>query len=141
MASVLWPNGAMLADEEKDSGAASVFPELSDQWKEQSAAQSDWAHVSEDRLQNLRARYGVSWVLLENAAPIGDLFCPHRDGDLRVCQILDDHRQLLSGGSAPTGIEQAGKTDSALRNPAATKIRRSSHRHRDFSHLRFAVHV
>ena len=35
-----------LADQEKDSGAASVFPELAERWKQQSAAQSDWEHVS-----------------------------------------------------------------------------------------------
>ena len=31
---------SMLADQEKDSGAASVFPELAEPWKEQSGAQS-----------------------------------------------------------------------------------------------------
>jgi hypothetical protein len=33
------------------------------------SAQSDWAHVSEDRLQGLRAQYGVSWVVLEVPPP------------------------------------------------------------------------
>ncbi len=78
-----------LADEEKDSGAASVFPELADEWKAESAAQSDWAHVSESRLRNLRRRYGVTWVLMENSAPDRDLSCLYRNGDLRVCKILD----------------------------------------------------
>jgi len=86
---------SVLADQEKDSGAASVFPELADEWKEQSGAQSDWAHVSEERLQNLRERYGVNWVVLENSAPISDVVCPYRSGDLRVCQIVHDRRQLL----------------------------------------------
>src|SRR5258708_13042443 len=84
----------MLADQEKDSGAASVFPELAERWKQESAAQYDWAHVSEDRLQNLRAQYGVDWVLLENAAPQGGLDCPYRNRELRVCRIVDEHRQL-----------------------------------------------
>ena len=47
---------SMLADQEKDSGAAEVFPELAESWKEQSSAQSDWAHVSADRLQRLRTQ-------------------------------------------------------------------------------------
>jgi hypothetical protein len=80
---------SVLADQEKDSGAASVFPELAEPWKEQSAAQSDWAHVSADRLQRLRAQYGVSWVLLDNPRPLGGLVCPYRNGELRVCKILD----------------------------------------------------
>lgn len=78
-----------MADQEKDSGAASVFPELAELWKQQSAAQSDWAHVSVDRLQNLRAQYGVTWVLLENPAPSDGLLCPYTNGALRVCQIVD----------------------------------------------------
>jgi len=84
---------SMLADQEKDSGAASVFPDLAEHWKEQSAAQSDWAHVSADRLQSLRARYGVSWVLIENFAPISGLVCPYRNGELQVCRIVEDLRR------------------------------------------------
>ena len=83
-----------MADQEKDSGVASVFPELAELWKQQSAAQFDWAHVSVDRLQNLRAQYGVSWVLLENPAPLDGLVCPYSNGQLRVCQIVDVHRPL-----------------------------------------------
>jgi hypothetical protein len=96
---------SVLADQEKDSGAASVFPELAEPWKMQSAAQSDWAHVSEDRLQNLRTQYGVSWVLLENSAPLDGVVCPYHNGELRVCQIVDDRPRLLNRASlAPLGI-------------------------------------
>ncbi len=91
-----------LADEEKDSGAASVFPDLAERWKQESAAQSDWAHVSEDRLQILRAQYGVNWVLLDNSAPVGGLNCPYRNGDLRVCQVLDESHELLGQASTKT---------------------------------------
>jgi hypothetical protein len=90
---------SMLADQEKDSGAASVFPELAERWKQESAAQSDWAHVSEERLQNLRSQYGVTWVLLENSAPVGGVICPYRNGQLRVCRIEDEHHQLLGQAS------------------------------------------
>jgi hypothetical protein len=81
---------SMLADQEKDGGAASVFPELAEHWKEQSVAQSDWIHLSAYRVQNLRMRYGVNWVLTENSAPISGLVCPYRKGDLRVCRIVED---------------------------------------------------
>ena len=86
---------SMLADQEKDSGAASVFPELAERWKQESTAQSDWTNVSSSRLQDLRARYGVSWVLLENTVTSSFLTCPYRNGELRVCQIVDQHPQWL----------------------------------------------
>lgn len=94
---------SVLADQEKDSGAASVFPELAELWKAQSSAQADWANVSADRLQNLRRQYGVSWVVLESPAPLGGLVCPYRNGDLRVCQIVDSRPQLLHRASFVPG--------------------------------------
>ncbi len=103
---------SMLADQEKDSGAASVFPELAERWKQESAAQSDWAHVSEDRLQNLRTQYGVSWVILENSSPVDGVACPYNNGELRVCRILREHRQRPNGDWVETEIRpviRAGK--------------------------------
>ncbi len=103
---------SVLADQEKDSGAASVFPELAEHWKEQSVAQSDWAHLSTNRLQGLRSRYGVSWVLVENSAPATGLVCPYANAELRVCQIAEDPsyfvglNQILPGSKHPT----AGQT-------------------------------
>jgi len=83
---------SVLADQEKDSGAASVFPELAEPWKEQSAAQSDWAHVSADRLKRLRTKYGVGWVLLDNLRPLDGLVCPYINGELRVCRIVGNRQ-------------------------------------------------
>jgi hypothetical protein len=111
---------SMLADQEKDSGAASVFPELAEPWKEQSAAQSDWAHVSADRLQNLRAQYGVSWVLLENATVSGGLVCPYRNGELRVCRIVDADRQFLGRVSVVPDIGRRA----ARRKPSSSPVER-----------------
>jgi hypothetical protein len=96
-----------LADQEKDSGAASVFPELAERWKQQSAAQSDWAHVSEVRLRDLHVQYGVSWVLLENRAALGGVVCPYRNGGLRVCRIVDEQGQFLGRASMVTHLERA----------------------------------
>ena len=58
--------------------------------------QSDWVHLSDDRLQTLRTQYGVSWVLLENSTPLDGVVCPYSNGQMRVCRIVDQHRQLLS---------------------------------------------
>ena len=100
---------SMLADQEKDSGAASVFPELAELWKAQSTAQSDWSHVSAVRLQNLRAQYGVTWVLLENSSPLDGLFCPYSNEELRVCQIVDSRRQLLGRASSAPDVVRRGR--------------------------------
>jgi hypothetical protein len=90
---------SMLADHQKDGGAASVFPELAERWKEESSVQSDWVHLSDDRLQALRTQYGVSWVLLENSTPLDGVVCPYSNGQMRVCRIVDQHCHLLNGSS------------------------------------------
>jgi hypothetical protein len=90
---------SVLADQEKDSGAASVFPELAERWKTESAAQSDWAHVSTDRLRNLQEQYGVTWVLLENSTPLDGVVCPYHNGVLRVCRIVHSGNRLLDPAS------------------------------------------
>jgi hypothetical protein len=90
---------SMLADHQKDGGAAAVFPELAERWKEESSVQSDWVHLSEDRLQALRRRYGVSWVLLENSISLDGVICPYSNGQMRVCRIVDQHHHVLSGSS------------------------------------------
>lgn len=90
---------SVLADRQKDGGAASIFPELAERWKEESWVQSDWVHLSEDRLLALRTEFGVSWVLLENSTPLDGVVCPYSNGQMRVCRIVDQHCQLLSGPS------------------------------------------
>jgi len=90
---------SMLADHQKDGGAASVFPDLAERWKDESSVQSDWEHLSEDRLQALRTQYRVSWVLLENSTPLDGVVCPYSSGQMRVCRIVDRRRQLFSGSS------------------------------------------
>jgi hypothetical protein len=90
---------SVLADRQKDGGAASIFPELAERWKEESRVQSDWVHLSEDRLLALRTEYGVSWVLLENSTPLDGVVCPYSNGQMRVCRIVDQHCLLLSGPS------------------------------------------
>jgi hypothetical protein len=90
---------SVLADRQKDGGAASIFPELAERWKEESWVQSDWVHLSEDRLLALRTEYGVSWVLLENSTLLDGVVCPYSNGQMRVCRIVDKHCQLLGGPS------------------------------------------
>ncbi len=78
-----------LADEVKDSGAVSMFPELADEWKRQQQAQAGWTHFGVQDFKRLRREYGVNWVVLENPAAPG-LECPYRNAAVSVCRVGDD---------------------------------------------------
>ena len=77
---------SMLADLVKDKGAASMFPPLSVEWAEQIADQKNFAHFGKEDFERLRNKYGVSWVVVEQANPVG-LECPYENSALRVCRL------------------------------------------------------
>jgi hypothetical protein len=88
---------SMLADHQKDGGAASVFPELAERWKR---GEFEFNQIgctfSEDRLQALRTQ----WRQLGASGKFNSLdgvVCPYSNGQMRVCRIVDQHHQLLSG--------------------------------------------
>ena len=76
---------SMLADAIKDSGAATVFPNLAPQWEEQVDAQQGWGHFRTADLLRLKKRYGVNWVIQKSA--IAGLVCPYRNSSLAVCRL------------------------------------------------------
>jgi hypothetical protein len=82
---------SMLADLEKDKGAASMFPPLSVKWAEQVADQKNWKQFGKDDFERLRQKYGVTWVVVEQAkAPASDppgLECPYENSAVLVCRI------------------------------------------------------
>jgi hypothetical protein len=77
---------SMLADAVKDSGAASMFPALSEKWKEQSVAQQGWKTFTREDFLRLKARYGVNWAVLERPGVSG-LACSYANRLLLVCRI------------------------------------------------------
>jgi len=77
---------SMLADAVKDSGAASMFPVLSQKWKEQNVAQQGWKKFTREDFLRLKERYGVNWVVLERPGVSG-LTCPYANELLLVCRI------------------------------------------------------
>ena len=79
---------SMLADAVKDSGAATMFPDLpvADHWREQVSAQEGWKHFRVDDFRRLKDRYGVSWVVLERPGVTG-LACPYQNDSLLVCRL------------------------------------------------------
>jgi hypothetical protein len=76
---------SLLAENCKDPGAATVFPELLEPWHEQTEALRGWRQFSASQLQFLHDRFGVDWVVLER--DVCCLPCPYRNRSVRVCQI------------------------------------------------------
>jgi hypothetical protein len=77
---------SMLADLVKDKGAASMFPPLSVKWAEQIADQKNFEHFGKEDFERLRNKYGVSWVVVQQADPV-ELECPYENSAVRVCRL------------------------------------------------------
>ncbi|MBZ5618147.1 MAG: hypothetical protein LAQ69_05330 [Acidobacteriia bacterium] len=75
-----------LADNIKDSGAVSLFPQLAENWKQQVDAQSGWEHFQRSDFDGLAKRYPVTWIVTGRPGPAG-LTCPYTNGELAVCRI------------------------------------------------------
>ncbi len=82
---------SLLADSVKDSGAVSMFPGLAEEWHEQVNAQRAWNKFQLADFQNLKARYGVDWVVVEQPGVLG-LACPYGNSRVRVCRIESETR-------------------------------------------------
>jgi hypothetical protein len=108
---------SLLADNVKDSGAVSMFPDLASQWKEQVNAQSGWNKFQIENFQNLRAKYGINWLVLEQPGVPG-LACPYENSQLLVCRI-DASRTTTRASSAPKQVLKGSSTlaRGILQNP------------------------
>lgn len=78
---------SMLADGVKDSGAASMFPELALPWKEQVSAEAGWEKFMREDFLRLNRRYGVDWVVVENKFGDVGLSCPYHNQVVSVCRV------------------------------------------------------
>jgi len=77
---------SVLADNVKDSGAVSLFPQLAGQWKGQVQAQRGWKTFHLADFESLAGQYPVTWILTRSPGPDG-LTCPYQNHDLAVCRI------------------------------------------------------
>ena len=77
---------SVLADDVKDSGAVSLFPQLAADWKSESGAQHGWAHFGATDFRRLAAQYPVTWIVVRSPGPV-ELHCPYRNRDLAVCEV------------------------------------------------------
>ena len=75
-----------LADNLKDSGAVSLFPQLADQWKSQVVAQTGWDGFEFADFRRLARQYPVTWIVARQPNP-GGLRCPYMNSELAVCRI------------------------------------------------------
>jgi len=75
-----------LADAIKDNGVVSMFPPLAEAWWAEVQAQSPWKDQSLESLQQLKAKFGVSWVILQQPGLAG-LDCAYQNAAVRVCRI------------------------------------------------------
>jgi len=80
-----------LADNVKDSGAVSLFPQLAGTWKRQVLAQTGWKDFRLGDFENLAQAYPVSWIVTQRPAPTG-LTCPYQNRELAVCWIEVGHQ-------------------------------------------------
>jgi hypothetical protein len=75
-----------LADAVKDNGVVSMFPALADEWWKQFQAQQRWAEFQASDFSRLKEKYGVSWVILQQAgASLAD--CPYENSAVKVCRV------------------------------------------------------
>ena len=91
-----------LADNLKDSGAVSLFPQLANQWKSQVLAQTGWAYFDLDDFRRLARQYPVTWIVARQPNPAG-LRCPYTNSELAVCRINAGIVTRNLGHSPPQG--------------------------------------
>lgn len=75
-----------MADDVKDNGVVSMFPPLADEWWGQVQAQSPWSNLTLENFEQLKAKYGVGWMVTQQPV-IAGLTCPYENLVVRVCQI------------------------------------------------------
>ncbi len=77
---------SVLADNVKDSGAVSLFPQLAPDWKAQVVAQTGWGQFNVVDFHALAQHYPVTWIVTRQPMPPG-LTCPYTNDQLAVCRL------------------------------------------------------
>ncbi len=85
-----------MADDVKDSGVASMFPQVSEEWAAQVDALKGWDGFTREDFLRLHQRYGVDWVVTRH--PVPGLTCPYENGDLSVCRIEEPAGRFQNPG-------------------------------------------
>ncbi len=88
---------SVLADELKDSGAVSLFPQLAPEWEREQNAQEGWKQFQAADFERLAREYPVTWVVVEQPAPHG-LNCLYSNSKVSVCR-LDTASTILNASA------------------------------------------
>ena len=75
-----------MADRVKDSGACSMFPQLSETWRTQVRALDGWQSFKPPDFERLHHEFGVTWVVLQTKT-LPDLPCPYGNSSVLVCRL------------------------------------------------------
>jgi hypothetical protein len=75
-----------MADLVKDPGPVSYFPDVADRWFKEVSALQGWKHFTAKDFHELKRRFGVNWVILQQPGVQG-LNCPYQNSHVRVCRI------------------------------------------------------
>jgi hypothetical protein len=75
-----------MADAVKDNGVVSMFPSLAEEWWAQVQAQSPWQTLTLENFDQLKRRYEVGWVVVQQPGVVG-MACPYENSAVKVCQI------------------------------------------------------
>lgn len=75
-----------LADNEKDTSAVAVFPDLAWQWNMEVADRENWTQFTLADFGRLKKKYGVTWVIVSKPGVTG-LACPYTNNAVMVCRI------------------------------------------------------
>lgn len=76
-----------LADMLKDRIMAAQVPRLAPVWEEQTDAEKGWARFQKADFEQLKTRFGVSWVVLASAGSSKGMNCPYRNREVLVCRV------------------------------------------------------
>ena len=75
-----------LADDIKDNGVVSMFPALAEEWWTQVQAQTPWRNFRASDFAQLKQKYGVSWVVVQQPGVTG-LDCVYQNVAVKVCRV------------------------------------------------------
>ena len=75
-----------LADITKDGGVVSMFPLVADEWWQQLQAQTPWKNFQVAEFAQLRGKYGVSWIVVQQPGVAG-VECAYQNVAVSVCRL------------------------------------------------------
>jgi hypothetical protein len=83
---------SMIADWVKDSGVASVFPQMAPEWEREQELTRGWEHYTAPDFQALATRSPATWVMVQPAQASG-LNCPFHNDAVSVCRLQQSQAQ------------------------------------------------